>query len=99
MTLKNARLGIQEEVEANYTLWKMGITQIEALENAIVSSQAALKSVNTGYALVVRIGLDVFTAQQQLMQLRKDLLKAKYDTLMSILKIKTATGQSHDDLF
>ena len=35
MTLKNARLGIQEEVEANYTLWKMGITQIEALENAI----------------------------------------------------------------
>lgn len=97
--LENVRLGIQEDIEGNYTRWKLGIAQIEALDKAIVSSEAALKSVNTGYALGVRIGLDVFTAQQQIIQLKKDLLKAKYDTLMSILKIRTALGQNSIDLF
>jgi outer membrane protein len=97
--IENAKLSIQEDIEGNYSRWKLGITQIEALEKAIVSSEAALKSVNTGYALGVRIGLDVFTAQQQVIQLKKDLLKAKYDTLMSILKIRVATGQNYIDLF
>jgi outer membrane protein len=97
--LENVRLGIQEDIEGNYTRWKLGIAQIEALDKAIVSSEAALKSVNTGYALGVRIGLDVFTAQQQIIQLKKDLLKAKYDTLMSVLKIRTALGQNSIDLF
>lgn len=97
--LENAKLSIQEDIEGNHTRWKLGIAQIEALDKAIVSSEAALKSVNTGYALGVRIGLDVFTAQQQVIQLKKDLLKAKYDTLMSILKIKTALGQNNIDLF
>ena len=97
--LENVRLGIQEDIEGNYTRWKFGIAQIEALDKAIVSSEAALKSVNTGYALGVRIGLDVFIAQQQIIQLKKDLLKAKYDTLMSVLKIRTALGQNSIDLF
>jgi hypothetical protein len=38
-------------------------------------------------------------AQQQVIQLKKDLLKAKYDTLMSVLKIRTALGQNSIDLF
>jgi outer membrane protein len=97
--LENVRLGIREDIESNYTRWKLGIAQIEALDKAIVSSESALKSVNTGYALGVRIGLEVFTAQQQIIQLKKDLLKAKYDTLMSILKIRTAIGQYSIDLF
>lgn len=97
--IQNAKLSLEEEIQANYVRWKLGMTQIDALEKAIVSSESALKSVNTGYSLGVRIGLDVFSAQQQVIQLKKDLLKAKYDTLMSILKIKTATGQSHVDLF
>lgn len=97
--IENAKLSLQEDIEGNYSRWKLGIAQIEALEKAIVSSEAALKSVNTGYALGVRIGLDVFTAQQQVIQLKKDLLKAKYDTLMSVLKIRLATGESFVDPF
>lgn len=97
--IDNAKLSIQEDIEGNHTRWKLGISQIEALDKAIISSEAALKSVNTGYALGVRIGLDVFTAQQQIIQLKKDLLKAKYDTLISVLKIRTALGQNSIDLF
>ena len=98
--IENAKLSIQEDIEGNHTRWKLGIAQIEALDRAIMSSEAALKSVNTGYALGVRIGLDVFTAQQQVIQLKKDLLKAKYDTLISVLKIRVAVGQkNYIDLF
>jgi outer membrane protein len=97
--IENTKLSVQEDIEVNHTRWKLGIAQIEALDKAILSSEAALKSVNMGFALGVRIGLDVFTAQQLIIQLKKDLLKAKYETLMSVLKIKTATGQSSIDLF
>jgi outer membrane protein len=97
--LQSARLGIQEEIEGNHARWTLGIAQIEALEKAIDSSEAALKSVNTGYTLGVRTGLDVFTSQQQVVQLKKDLLKAKYDTLMSVLRTRTALGLDHLDVF
>jgi outer membrane protein len=97
--IENARLSVREEIEANHTRWKLGISQIEALERAITSSEAALKAVNTGFTLGVRIGLDVFTSQQQVTQLKKDLLKVKYDTLISILRIRTALGQTDNDLF
>jgi outer membrane protein len=97
--LQGARLAIQEEIEGNHARWTLGVAQIEALEKAIDSSEAALKSVNTGYTLGVRTGLDVFTSQQQVVQLKKDLLKAKYDTLMSVLRTRTAMGLDHLDFF
>lgn len=98
--IDNAKLSIQEDIEGNHARWKLGIAQIDALDKAIVSSEAALKSVNTGYALGVRTGLDVFIAQQQVIQLKKDLLKVKYDTLISVLKIRVAVGEEdYTDLF
>jgi outer membrane protein len=40
----------------------------------------------------VRINIDVLNAQQQLYSTRRDLAKARYDTLMNSLKLKAAAG-------
>jgi outer membrane protein len=40
----------------------------------------------------VRINIDVLNAQQQLYSTRRDLAKARYDTLINSLKLKAATG-------
>jgi outer membrane protein len=45
-----------------------------------------------GYEVGVRINIDVLNAQQQLYSTRRDLAKARYDTLINSLKLKAATG-------
>jgi outer membrane protein len=69
-----------------------GLSQIRALEAAEISSKSALDSNRLGYEVGVRINIDVLNAQQQLYSTRRDLAKARYDTLMNSLRLKAAAG-------
>ena len=69
-----------------------GLAQVKALEAAEMSSQSALESNRLGYEVGVRINIDVLNAQQQLYSARKDLARARYDTILSGLKLKSAAG-------
>jgi outer membrane protein len=70
-----------------------GIAQIKALESAERSSQTLLESTKLGYQVGVRINLDVLNAQQALAANKQSLAKARYDALMSGLRLKAATAQ------
>jgi outer membrane protein len=74
-----------------------GLAQVKALEAAEVSSQSALDSNKLGYEVGVRINIDVLNAQQQLYSTRKDLAKARYDTIMNGLKLKSAAGTLREE--
>ncbi len=74
-----------------------GLAQVKALEAAETSSQSALDSNKLGYEVGVRINIDVLNAQQQLYSTRKDLAKARYDTIMNGLKLKSAAGILKED--
>ena len=69
-----------------------GLAQIRALEAAERSSQLALDSNLLGYQVGVRINIDVLNAQQQLFTTRRDLARARYDTLINGLRLKTTNG-------
>ncbi|MGN6702504.1 MAG: TolC family outer membrane protein [Burkholderiaceae bacterium] len=69
-----------------------GLAQVRALEAAEVSSLSALESNRLGYEVGVRINIDVLNAQQQLFSTRRDLARARYDTLLNGLKLKAAAG-------
>lgn len=69
-----------------------GLSQVKAYEAAEVSSQSSLDSNKLGYQVGVRINIDVLNAQQQLYSTRRDLSKARYDTLVNGLKLKAAAG-------
>ena len=69
-----------------------GLAQVTALEAAEVSSQSALDSNKLGYQVGVRINIDVLNAQQQLYLTRQNLAKARYDTLVNGLRLKSAAG-------
>lgn len=69
-----------------------GLAQVKALEQALVSSQSSLDSNKLGYEVGVRVNIDVLNAQQQLYSTRRDLAKARLQTLMAQLKLKSATG-------
>ena len=74
-----------------------GMAQVRALEAALVSSQSALDSNKLGYEVGVRINIDVLNAQQQLFSTKRDLSKARYDTLVNGLKLKAAAGSLSEE--
>lgn len=74
-----------------------GLAQVKALEAAVVSSQSALDSNKLGYEVGVRINIDVLNAEQQLYATRRDLAKARLDTLLAQLRLKAASGALGED--
>src|SRR5574343_860754 len=74
-----------------------GLAQVKALKAALVSSQSALESNKLVYEVGVRINIDVLNAENQVYVTRRDLAKATFDTLLSQLRLKAATGALSDD--
>ncbi len=74
-----------------------GLAQVRALEAALVSSSSALESNKLGYEVGVRINIDVLNAEQQLYSTKRDLAKARFDTLLAQLKLKAAVGSLGED--
>jgi outer membrane protein len=95
--LENARRSAALAAQQNYLLVINGIATIGALEQALVSSQSALDSNKLGYEVGVRINIDVLNAQQQVFQTRRDLLVARYGTIMNHFRLKAAAGTLREE--
>ena len=88
VTLRNVSL----EAQRNYLNLSSSIAQVKALERAMASSQSQLDSTTLGYEVGVRTSIDVLDAQQQLFSAKRDLLQARYDYLVNIIRLKFVTG-------
>ena len=71
--------------------------QVKAFEAAESSSQLALEATQLGYKVGVRVNLDVLNAQTQLFTTQRDLAKARYDVVLTGLKLRQASGQLKPD--
>lgn len=91
-TLENVRRTAALGARQSYLGVVNGLAQVRALEAALVSSSSALESNKLGYEVGVRINIDVLNAEQQVYSTRRDLAKARFDTLMAQLKLKAAVG-------
>lgn len=69
-----------------------GITRVQALEQARISSKKALESTLIGYESGVRTGVDVLNSQRDLYRTERDLSQARYVYLLSQLQLKLAAG-------
>ncbi|MBL8447872.1 MAG: TolC family protein, partial [Zoogloeaceae bacterium] len=74
-----------------------GMAQVKALEAAETSSLSSLEANKLGYEVGVRINIDVLNAQTQLADARRQLAKARYDTLVAQLRLKAAAGTLGED--
>jgi outer membrane protein len=97
--LENARRTAQLTAQQTFLGVATGVSQVRALEAALVSSQSSLDSTRLGQEVGVRTVIDVLNAQQQLSQTRRDLAQAKYNYILALLRLKAASGQlSEQDL-
>jgi outer membrane protein len=90
--LENARRSIALQTRQAYLGVVSGIAQVQALQQALTSSESVLEASKLGQEVGVRTNLDVLNAQQQLYSTRRDLYQAEYVYLMSQLRLKAAVG-------
>lgn len=91
--LELANRTARQQVKSAYLAVNTGLAQVYALQTAISSSELALQANKTGYEVGVRVNIDVLNAQQQLSATQRDLAKAKYNALLSMLELKSAIGE------
>ena len=90
--LENGRRQAEQAARTAYLGVASGLAQVRALEAGERSSRLALDSNLLGYQVGVRINIDVLNAQQQLFATRRDLARARYDTLVNGLRLKSAAS-------
>ncbi len=95
--LENARRSISLQTRQAYLGVVSGISQVQALQQALTSSQSVLEASKLGQEVGVRTNLDVLNAQQQLFSTRRDLYQAQYNYLLSELRLKQAVGSLGED--
>lgn len=97
--LDNARRSAALQARQAYLGVTAGLSQVTALEAALKSAQSALDSNKLGFEVGVRTNIDVLNAQSQFYDTRQRLVKARLDTLVAQLRLKSAAGTlAEDDL-
>jgi outer membrane protein len=90
--LENARRNVELQTRQAYLGVVSGIAQVQALQQALKSSEKLLEASKLGYEVGVKTNLDVLNAQQQAFSTRRDLYQAEYNYLISQLQLKAAIG-------
>lgn len=91
-----ARRQTELDTQTAYLNLSSSIAQVKAYEQALSSSQSQLDSTQTGYDVGIRTSVDVLNAQQQLFAAKRDLLAARYQYLLGIIRLKAAVGVISD---
>jgi outer membrane protein len=90
--LEAAKRSVAQVTRQAFFGLQSGMAQVKALEAAESSSQLALEATQLGYRVGVRVNLDVLNAQTQLFTTQRDLAKARYDVLLTNLRLRLASG-------
>jgi outer membrane protein len=73
---------------------------VKARKQAITSAESALKATQAGYDVGTRNIVDVLVAQRTLFQAKRNFSNARYDYILSMMRLKQVAGQlSPEDVF
>ena len=97
--LEQARRNAQRMTRQAYLGVISGISRVNALNQAVISSETALEATEAGFEVGTRTAVDVVAAEQATSQARRDYARARYDYLLDSLRLKQASGSlSMEDL-
>ncbi len=69
-----------------------GISQVNALKQALDSSNIALEATQAGFEVGTRTSVDVLISLQETYRAQRDYASARYDYLINLLKLRQAAG-------
>ena len=87
------------ELQKQYELVLSSSARVNALNKAVDAARLLVVATRESIKGGVRVNLDLLNAQQQYFQSRRDLAQARYNYLLSYLRLKQASGTlAADDL-
>ena len=92
LSLEQARRSAQRLTREAYLGVISGISQVKALNQAVISSETALEATEAGFEVGTRTAVDVVASQRATSEARRNHSRAKYDYILNTLKLKQAAG-------
>lgn len=68
------------------------IARVQALRQALESSQTALKATEAGYEVGTRTAVDVLDARRALVQAQTNYSRSRYDYILNVFRLRQAAG-------
>ena len=90
--LEEARRAMLRQTRDAYLGVMSGISRVQALKQALASSESSLKATEAGYRAGTRTIVDVLNAERELYRARRDYADARYQYLLETLRLKQASG-------
>jgi outer membrane protein len=66
--------------------------RVQALQQAVKSSQTALEATEAGFEVGTRTTVDVLDARRRLFEAQRDYARSRYDYLINIVRLESAAG-------
>lgn len=66
--------------------------RVQALQQAVKSSQTALEATEAGFEVGTRTTVDVLDARRRLFEAQRDYARSRYDYLINIVRLESASG-------
>lgn len=95
--LEQTRRAVYRETREAYLGVVTQISSVNALRQAVLSSQTALESTRAGFEVGTRTAVDVVAAERGLFQAKRDYARARYDYILNMLRLKKAAGSLQPD--
>ncbi len=90
--LESERRRTQHDTRTAWLGLGSGISRINALKQAVRSSEVATEAVDTGFQVGTRTSVDVLNAKRDLFEAQRDLANARYDFINDMIKLRRAAG-------
>lgn len=91
------RRSLDRETRAAYQGVLSGIKKVDSLKKAVQFQRSALEVKNEGFSAGINTNLEVLDAQRDLYFSERDYSQARYDYLLSVLRLKKAGGTLNPD--
>lgn len=90
--LEQQRRAVQRETSDAYLGVQASISRVKALQQAVTSSESALKATEAGYDVGTRTSVDVLNSRRELFRAQRDHARARYDYILASLRLQRAAG-------
>ena len=90
--LEQAQRAAHRQARQSYTGIISGISRVNALKQAVISSETALRATEVGFEVGTRTAVDVVTSERAALDAKRNYAQAKYDYLLNGLRLKRAAG-------
>lgn len=82
-----------QQARSQHLLVQTNGARVKARQQGIISAKSALEATDAGYEVGTRNIVDVLISQRVLYQAQRDYANARYDYIISILKLRQVAGQ------